>query len=206
MIFGKHINRYYLRFAPRLLLGVITLVILDYVQLIIPSLYQLVVNGMNDGYIAENGIKIPFDMDFLLDRICMPLVWIILCIVFGRFLWRVCFLSAGIGVERDLRNRMFSHCKDLSREYYQVNKVGNLMSLFTNDLDTIQESFSWGMLMMCDAVFMGFLSILKMWRMNTLLTFLSLIPMGLLLASSIIVGNQLTKKWDARQEAFFQSV
>ena len=202
MIFGKHINRYYLRFAPRLLLGVLTLVILDYVQLIIPNLYQLVVNGMNDGYIVENGVNMPFNMDFLLDRICMPLVWIILCIVFGRFLWRVCFLSAGIGVERDLRNRMFSHCKDLSREYYQVNKVGNLMSLFTNDLDTIQESFSWGMLMMCDAVFMGFLSILKMWKMDHLLTFLSLIPMALLLASSIIVGNQLTKKWDARQEAF----
>ena len=202
MIFGRHINRYYLQFAPRLLLGVITLVILDYVQLIIPSLYQLVVNGMNDGYIVENGVTLPFDMDFLLDRICMPLVWIILCIVFGRFLWRICFFSAGIGVEQDLRNRMFSHCKDLSREYYQVNKVGNLMSLFTNDLDTIQESFSWGLLMMFDAVFMGFLSIIKMWKMDHLLTFLSLIPMGLLLASSIIVGNQLTRKWDARQEAF----
>ena len=198
MIFGRHINRYYLQFAPRLLLGVITLVILDYVQLIIPSLYQLVVNGMNDGYIVENGVTLPFDMDFLLDRICMPLVWIILCIVFGRFLWRICFFSAGHDLEKDLRDRMFSHCKDLSREYYQVNKVGNLMSLFTNDLDTIQESFSWGLLMMFDAVFLGFLS----FKMDHLLTFLSLIPMGLLLASSIIVGNQLTRKWDARQEAF----
>ena len=76
------------------------------------------------------------------------------------------------------------------------------MSLFTNDLDTIQESFSWGMLMLFDAVFMGLLAILKMWRMDALLTCLSLVPMGLLLASSIIVGNHLTKKWDARQEAF----
>ena len=202
MIFGRHINRYYLRFAPRLLLGIITLVLVDYLQLRIPNLYQMVVNGINDGYILENGVQIPFDMDFLLDRICMPLVIIILCLVAGRFLWRICFISAGIGVEKDLRDRMFSHCKDLSREYYQVNKVGNLMSLFTNDLDTVQESFSWGMLMMCDAVFMGILAITKMWHMDTLLTCLSLIPMALLLASSIIVGNQLTKRWDARQEAF----
>ena len=202
MIFGRHINRYYLRFAPRLLLGIITLVLVDYLQLRIPNLYQMVVNGINDGYILENSTQIPFDMDFLLDRICMPLVIIILCLVAGRFLWRICFISAGIGVEKDLRDRMFSHCKDLSREYYQVNKVGNLMSLFTNDLDTVQESFSWGMLMMCDAVFMGILAITKMWHMDTLLTCLSLIPMALLLASSIIVGNQLTKRWDARQEAF----
>ena len=202
MIFGKDINRYYIKFAPRLLLGLITLIVIDYLQLKIPNLYQLVVNGVNDGYIVENGIQTAFDMDFLLDRVCMPLIWIILSVVFGRFLWRVCFFGAGIGVEKDLRDRMFSHCKDLSREYYQVNKVGNLMSLFTNDLDTIQESFSWGILMVCDAIFMGALSIGKMWQMDRLLTGLSLIPMALLLASSIIVGNQLTKRWDARQEAF----
>ena len=202
LIFGKHINRYYLRYAPRLLLGLITLIVIDYLQLVIPQLYQLVVNGMNQGFIAENGVKIPFDMNFLIDRICMPLLGIILSMVFGRFLWRICFFGAGIAVEADLRNRMFDHCKDLSREYYQVNKVGNLMSLFTNDLDTIQESFSWGLLMLCDAVFLGILAISKMWQMDMLLTGLSLIPMAFLLASSIIVGNQLTKKWDARQEAF----
>ena len=202
MVFGKHINRYYLKFAPHLLLGVITLIVLDYVQLEIPGLYQLVVNGMNDGYIMENGVQIPFTMDFLIDRICMPLVFIILCMVMGRFLWRICFFTAGIGMEADLRNRMFSHCKDLSREYYQVNKVGNLMSLFTNDLDSIQESFSWGLLMLCDAVFLGVMAIIKMFQMNFLMTSLSLIPMVLMLAASIIVGQQLTKKWDARQEAF----
>ncbi len=202
MIFGKHINRYYLRFAPRLLLGLVTLIIIDYLQLVIPELYQMVVNGMNDGFVVREGVEIPFDMDFLVARICMPLVGVILCMVFGRFLWRICFFGAGIAVETDLRNRMFSHCKDLSREYYQVNKVGNLMSLFTNDLDTIQESFSWGLLMLCDAVFLGALAIMKMWRMDILLTALSMIPMAFLLASSIIVGNQLTKRWDARQEAF----
>lgn len=202
MIFGKDINRYYLKFAPRLLLGVITLILIDYLQLKIPNLYQLVVNGMNDGYILENGIQVPFDMDFLLDRICIPLVKIILSVVGGRFLWRICFFSTGIGVAKDIRNRMFARCKDLSREYYQVNKVGNLMSLFTNDVETIHESFNWGLLMMCDAVFMSALSIRKMWQMDHLLTGLALIPMAFLLVSSVIVGNHLTKKWDARQEAF----
>ena len=202
VIFGKHINRYYLKFLPRLLLGMMTVIFIDYMQLLIPNLYQMVVNGMNDGSVLRDGVAVPFDMAFLLDAICMPMVGIILCIVFGRFLWRICFFGAGIGVERELRNRMFSHCKDLSREYYQVNKVGNLMSLFTNDLDTVQESFSWGLLMLCDVVFLGSLAIAKMWRMDMLLTSFALIPMALLLASSILVGKHLTKKWDARQEAF----
>ena len=202
MIFGKHINRYYLRFAPLLLLGLAALVMVDYIQLLVPDLYQLVVDGMREGSAIVDGTAVPFDMNFLLDRICLPLIGIILCLVAGRFLWRVCFFGAAIKVETDLRNRMFDHAKDLSREYYQVNKVGALMSYFTNDLDTVQECYGWGVMMFCDALFLGLLAVIRMFLMDPLLTGLSLIPMALLLTSSVLVGRFLAKKWDARQEAF----
>ena len=96
----------------------------------------------------------------------------------------------------------FSHCKDLSREYYQVNKVGNLMSLYTNDLDTFQECYSWGVMEFCDAAFLGVLAIIRMWSLDPLLTGFALIPMGCLLVASILVGNYMSKKWERRQEAF----
>ena len=202
MIFGKHINRYYLRFLPYLLLGLTALIGVDYLQLFIPNLYQMVINGMNTGYVVKDGVRYVFDMAFLVDKICMPMAGIIVLVVFGRFLWRICFFSSGIRTEMDLRNRMFSHARNLSREYYQVNKVGNLMSLFTNDLDAIQESFSWGVLELCDALFLGLMAFYKMWCMDPMLTGFSLIPMGCLMACSIIIGRVLTKKWDARQQAF----
>ena len=202
MVFGKHINRYYLRFAPMLLLGLAALVAVDYLQLVIPNLYQMVINGMNEGSVLVDGEMIPFDMAFLLDRICMPMVFIILAMVLGRFLWRVCFFGAGIRVEEELRNRMFSHAKELSREFYQVNKVGNLMSLFTNDLDTVQDCFGWGLMMFLDALLLGVLAVIKMLQMDPLLTALSMIPMVFLLGASTVVGQYMMKKWDIRQEAF----
>ena len=202
MIFGKHINRYYLRYAPLLLLGMAALVMVDVLQLEIPELYQMVINGVNQGFVSVDGGRVPFDMDFLLDGICMPMVKIILCMVFGRFLWRVCFFGAGVRGESDLRDRMFDHAKDLSREYYQVNKVGDLMSLFTNDLDAIQESFGWGILMLFDALLLSIMAIVKMWRMNAMMTILSLIPMALLLGAATIVGQRMERKWDYRQERF----
>ena len=198
MIFGKHINRYYLRFLPLIVLGLVALIVVDYLQLLIPNLYQMVINGINTGFV--DGVK--FDVDFLVEHICMPMVGIILLIVLGRFLWRVCFFSAGIKAETDLRNRMFDHCKDLSQEFYHRNNVGNLMSLYTNDLDTFQECYSWGIMECCDAAFLGALAIVKMWRMNPLLTGFALIPMGCLLAASIMVGNRMSEKWERRQEAF----
>lgn len=204
MIFGKHINRYYLKYAWMLLLGLAALVAVDYLQLEVPELYQMIINGMNRGVVSVDGVQMAFDMDFLLDRICMPMVVIILSMVFGRFMWRVCFFGAAIRVETDLRNRMFDNCRHLSREYYQVNKVGNLMSLFTNDLDTVQECYGWGIMMFCDALLMGVLAVSKMWNMDPLLTILSLIPMAFLMGAATIVGQKLTKKWDYRQECFSQ--
>ena len=202
MVFGKHINRYYLKYLGWLILGLASLVMVDYLQLEIPKLYRMVINGIDFGYIVENGEQIPFDFNFLLDRICMPMVKIILAVVFGRFLWRICFFGSAVKLEEDLRNRMFDHAKDLSREYYQVNKVGDLMSLFTNDLDTVQECFGWGIMMLFDAVLMCVLAVYNMWNMDHTLTILSLIPMVFLLASATVVGKHLMKKWDIRQEAF----
>ena len=202
MIFGKHMNRYYLRFGPMLLLGILVLVVEDYIMLMIPRFYQLVVNGINYGYILEDGVQKAFDLPFLINEICMPLAIVVLGITIGRFLWRALLISPAILLETDLRNRMFDRCRHLSCRFYGTNKVGNLMSLYTNDLDTVQECFGWGVLMTADATIIAVIAITKMWKMSAFLTFLSLIPMMLLLASATVVGKYMMKKWDIRQEAF----
>ena len=202
MIFGKYINKYYAKYAGWLLLGLSALILVDYIQLVVPGLYKQVINGINEGYVVVNGSSVPFDMDFLLDQICLPMVGIVIAMVFGRFLWRVCIFGAAIKVETDLRSEMFSHAKDLSRQYYQENKVGGLMSLFTNDLETVQDCYGSGFLMFFDALLLGGMSLIKMWKMNPVMTALAMIPMGLLLAVSALVGRYMMKKWDIRQAAF----
>ena len=202
MIFGKHINRYYVRYALWLIVGLTALAAVDILQLRIPGLYQMLINGINEGFVMIDGAAVPFDLDFLLDRICMPMVGVILALVFGRFTWRITFIGAAIRTETDLRNRMFDHAKDLSHEYYQVNKVGDLMSLFTNDLDTVQECYGWGIMQFFDAVCLGSLAIAKMWQMDRTLTVFAMIPMLLLFACATIVGRYMTEKWKIRQEAF----
>ena len=202
MIFGRHINKYYLKYGWLLLLGIRALVGVDYFQLEIPELYNAMVNGITSGRVEIEGTLYNFDIDFLLGHICLPMIKIICIMLIGRFLWRVCFFGAAIRLETDLRNRMFSRSKDLSHQYYQVNKVGNLMSLYTNDLDTVQECFGWGIMMLCDALLLGVLAIVKMWNMNSTMTLLSCIPLVCLLAVSAIIGRRLMQKWDKRQEAY----
>lgn len=180
----------------------LALIVVDYAQLEIPRLYNYLINGINEGVVNVNGNITPFNFDFVLQYICQPMMWIICAMILCRFLWRIFFFGAGIRIESDLRLKMFDHCKNLSQQYYQVNKVGALMSLFTNDLDTVQECLGWGTMMLIDALFLGVLAILKMCKLNVFLTLLSLVPMALLLIVSIIIGKYITKKWDARQQAF----
>ena len=202
MIFGRHINRYYLRYLHYLLAGLLCLAAVDYLQLIIPNLYKMVVNGMNDGWVLVEGEKQPFDMEFLLERVLMPMIKVILSIVMGRFLWRIMFLGSAIKIEEQLRNRMFDNARHLSQNYYQVHKVGGLMSLFTNDLDTVQECMAWGIMMFFDALLLAAMTLTKMFRMHVGLTVLTMIPTALLLVSATLVGRYMMKKWDIRQEAF----
>ena len=202
MIFGKYINRYYLKNAPALLLGLAALLTVDYIQLLIPRLYRLVINGVNLGQVVVDGQTVAFGKEVLFQHICLPMIYIIILMVLGRFLWRVCFFGSAVRVTADLRERMFDHSRQLSQQYYQVNKVGNLMSLYTNDLDTIQECFGDGVLMFFDALTLGLLALYKMWNMDHQLTLLALIPALLMLAIGTVMGKTMTKTWEKRQQAF----
>lgn len=202
MIFGKYINRYYLKNAPVLLLGLLALLMVDYIQLLIPQFYRLVINGVNLGQVVVNGQTLPFTKEALLQHICLPMIWIVVLMVIGRFLWRICFFGSAVRVAANLRERMFDHSRQLSQQYYQVNKVGNLMSLYTNDIDTIQECFGDGILMFFDALVLGLMALYKMWRMDYRLTLLALIPALIMFGIGTVMGTAMTKRWEERQQAF----
>ncbi len=202
MIFGKYINRYYLKHAPVLLLGILSLLTVDYIQLLIPELYRLVINGVNLGQVVVDGQTMAFTKEVLFQHICLPMIYIVVLMVIGRFLWRVCFFGSAVRVAANLREQMFDHSRQLSQQYYQVNKVGNLMSLYTNDLDTIQECFGDGILMFFDASVLGILALVKMWRMDIKLTLLALIPAAVMFAIGTVMSQVMTKRWEERQQAF----
>ena len=196
MIFGKYINKYYLKYSWILLIGIIALIAVDIYQLKIPEIYGQIIDGF-DPDIPDVVINAE-----VIKTLCLDMLFIAVVMILGRFLWRICFFGTAIRVETNLRDKMFGHCKNLSQRFYQNNKVGNMMSLFTNDIETINECFGDGILMFVDAVALGGMAIFKMLKMNPILTLLSLIPMVFMGLISAIVGNYMMKKWKIRQEAF----
>ena len=116
MIFGKASNRYYLKHAPVLLLGILSLLTVDYIQLLIPELYRLVINGVNLGQVVVDGQTLPFTREVLFQHICLPMIWIVVLMVIGRFLWRVCFFGSADSEADELRERKYDHIRRLSKQ------------------------------------------------------------------------------------------
>ena len=76
------------------------------------------------------------------------------------------------------------------------------MSYFTNDLWTVQDCFSGGLIMFFDAIIMGSLAIYKMIIMTPMLSLLSLIPLVIFFICALIIKRYMELKWNDRQKAF----
>ena len=201
MVFGRRLNKYYLKYAPLFLIGAFVLLVIDYAQLEIPKIYRMLLLAVNTGFI-DTGKTTPFTMQILLDKICLPMLIVIALMLTGRFLWRICFFGAGVKTSENLREEMFDHARKLPQQFYSKSKVGNMMSLFTNDVSVIDEAVGWGVMMFFDALFLGAMSVANMIQVQPVLTLFCAIPLVLLLAAGIVLNRYLEKKWDIREQSF----
>ena len=195
MIFGKYINKYYLKYFLLLLIGIIALVAVDYVQTFIPEYLGDLVN-LFDGKDTAS-----VNMDVLLEIIKGVLI-VALIMFFGRFLWRITLLNASQKIEASIRHEMFLKSERLSQRFYHENKVGSVMAWFTNDLETIEEMFSWGTMMTVDALFLSVIVIIKMIKLEWVLSLIIFIPIILIVIWGALVEKHMSLRWENRQKAF----
>lgn len=182
MLFGKHINEYYIKYGLLLIIGIIALLLVDYFQLKIPEIVGDIVDGLQYGTLTKETLK-----SFVLS---LGMVAIIM--FFGRFLWRICLFGTGIRVESDMRNKLFKNMQNLSQRFFSENKTGSLMSIYTNDLTMIRQSFGSGTMMLVDAVCLGAMALYKMFKLNVLLSIFSLVALLLVAFISSILGRKIT--------------
>ena len=191
MLFGKYINRYYLKYAPLFIIGIIALIAVDFVQLFIPQYLGEVVDILqNNGDTAKIGI------------LALKVLAVAGIMFVGRFIWRITLINAGFKIEADLRHQMFLKAEALPREYYHDNKVGSIMSWFTNDLETISECMQWGTIMIFDALFLSAITLFNMFMLDKAMTLICLIPIALIVGWGAITEKYMAIKWDQRQKAY----
>ena len=191
MLLGKYINKYYLKYALFFIIGVAALIAVDYYQLEIPRILGEIVDTKSSTINTDNIVNV-------VTRLII--VGVIMCI--GRIVWRLALLTTSKKIETNLRREMFEKSERLSQKYYHENKVGTVMAWYTNDLETVEEYFGWGSIMLVDAIFMTILVIFEMVKLDVALSLVTAIPVILIIIWGGLVEKFMAMKWDKRQKAF----
>lgn len=192
MLFGKYINKYYAKYCWLFLIGLVGLVAVDVFQLFIPEYLGKLVDMFDGGTIDTGALK----------EIILGVMVVALVMFFGRIMWRLSIFNASQRIEADLRHNMFLKSERLSQRYYHENKVGTIMAWFTTDLETIEEFFGWGSVMLVDAMFLSILALYKMFSLDWVLSCILLIPLALIIVWGMLVEKFMALKWEQRQTEF----
>ncbi len=162
-------------------------------------------------------ISVSLSLRFLLDDYIIPLIGkanpdfsglyralaVLACIfilgVIASFIYSRMMVIIGQGVLKKVRDEMFEHMQTLPIRYFDQNTNGSIMSLYTNDTDTLRQMINQSIpqvLMSSFTIVVTFISMLALSPILTLLAVLVILVM--ILIAKFIGGN--SGKYFIRQQ------
>ncbi|PIE55992.1 MAG: multidrug ABC transporter ATP-binding protein [Desulfobulbus propionicus] len=169
----------------RLALGFTALLLVDALQLTVPRLIKLAVDGLESRCI--NG---------------KTLLWIgagILAAALGMALFRFCWRYLIIGfsriLEKNLRDRIYQHLLGMDQPFFDRRTTGDLMAHSSNDLASVQLAFGMGMVAATDALVISLAAIGFMAAINLRLTIMALAPMPFLALATRVLAARMHKRF-----------
>lgn len=165
---------------------------MDFANLFIPKLTGSITDGLTARILDWDGVV----------KLLIGILALGLTLAIGRFLWRYFLFGCARMIEMEIRNDMFAHLEEMSVEYYNEHKTGDLMTRFTSDLNAVRMAIGPAVIAMFDAVVMTVMVIAQMMTyVNVKLTLLTLIPMLIICLGEIYYGKIMHPKYLTRQEA-----
>lgn len=119
-----------------------------------------------------------------------------------RFLWRFFWATFHHSVANDLRDRLFAAMSELGPTFFKPRKIGQLISLISNDVNSFRMGIGPGMLVLLDGIFLTVLILPQMIHISPTWTWqtLALMPFVPFLVSAIL--SKLHVAFHQRQERF----
>jgi len=173
-------------------LGLASLIIVDFLQLMVPRVIKWAVDDLTLLRADGSGLL----------RYAAAIAVLALLIGGFRYVWRRCLLGTARYLEADLRNRLLAHLQTLSAEFFNRTKTGDLMAHATNDIQQVRMAAGMGLVALNDAIVLGAAAIGFMLYIHVELTLYVLIPMPLVVLSARLLGRRLHHRYQGVQAAF----
>lgn len=132
----QHLNKYFLKYKGKLILGVIITIIAQVFALVTPKLIGNSLTSVDqyiNGQITDLGIvKNALWMNILIIVAAAALA------SFFTFLMRQTIINISRYVEYDLKNEVYQQYQNLSTNFYKKNRTGDLMNRISEDVGKVR--------------------------------------------------------------------
>ncbi len=188
----KLIKPYFIENRFIILLGIVCLIIVDFLQLLIPRVIKWVVDDLTALRIEAMNLLV----------YALYIAGIAIMIALFRYVWRRCLIGTSRRVEEGLRNNLFAHIQTLSAPYFDRVTTGELMAHATNDVQHIRMAAGMGTVALTDAIVLGTAAIGFMAYINVKLTIFVLIPMPLIVLCTRFFTRRMHRMYQEVQASF----
>jgi ATP-binding cassette subfamily B protein len=172
--------------------GLLCLLVVDFLQLLIPLVIKEAVDVLTTGTAATHTML----------RLGATVVGIALMMGLFRYIWRRLLLGHSRVIEEGLRNRIYRHLQKLSLSFYQRTQTGDLMARAINDINGVRMATGMGLVALTDGTVLGIAAIGFMLSINVKLTLISLIPMPFIVALSRMMTRKMSVGFENVQTTF----
>jgi ATP-binding cassette subfamily B protein len=185
------LNKYFLRYKKKLLVGIVCIILSNVIQGYIPLLVKESIDSLtkNPSYdlLARNGILI-----------------VVATAIAGifRFLIRQTIIVFSRDVEYDLRSDFWEHIQKLPLRFFQNNSTGNIMSHATNDVNSVRSYLGPAVMYSMDTGTKFIVAFSIMLSLSWKLTLYTLLPLPVLSFFVYNFSKRIHKKFTLIQEKF----
>lgn len=186
------IKPYFVERRWLILAGLVALIVVDFLQLLIPRIIKRTVDDLT-----------VFRIDA--KSLCLYAFYILIIgLLIGcfRYVWRHCLIGTSRRVEEGLRNQLFNHLQSLSRPYFDQTDTGDLMAHATNDLLHIRMAIGMGLVALTDALVLGTAGICFMLYINVKLTVLAILPAPFIIFGARVFSKRMHGMYGTVQASF----
>lgn len=164
-------------------------------------------------------ISVSLSLKFLIDDFISPLIGqkdpnfaelyralavlgsIFLMGVIATFTYTRLMVYIGQGVLKKVRDDMFEHMQTLPIRYFDQNTNGSIMSLYTNDTDTLRQMISQSIPQALMSFFTIIVTFISMLILSPLLTILAVLIIGLMIFVTKKIGGNSGKYFVGQQKS-----
>lgn len=186
------LKEYFVRNRWALIAGLLSLLAVDFLQLLIPMVIKRAIDALTLGKATST----------LLLQSGGMIMAIAFTMASLRYVWRYCLFGLSRKIEEGIRNRLYEHIQTLSVSFYHRTKTGDLMARAINDINAVRMATGMGLVALTDGLVLGVSAIGFMLYIDPSLTLISILPAPILIVFTRILTRRMSSGFERVQGTF----